>query len=113
MSGSILLRYERLYYDMCMALGLNPDPKWTAGFGSIRSAVFHTTSIVANTLFVEPPQNVPKVRGLLVPKLSQLDEFNRREVKDHLTDFIHDNRFRTGQEVANEYFYLLAIAFSK
>jgi hypothetical protein len=112
MSGSILLRYERLYYDMCAALGLHPAPKWTAGFGHIRESVFHTTSFLADVLFVEPPRVVPFIRGVEIPTLTHLDEFKRLEVKDHLAKFIHDNRFRSGQEVANEFFYLLAIAYS-
>lgn len=113
MSGSSCVRYDRLYTEMCAQLGLIPDPKWTAGYKHIRSVVFYTSSIGATTILVEPPHEVPKIKRKSIPFTAQLDEFERREIKDGLIDFIHDNRFRDDQNVANEFFYLLALAFSK
>lgn len=112
MVGSAVLRYDRLYLDMCGQLGLKPAPKWTAGYNHVRSVCFYTSSILVDVLFVEPPIDTPRIRGQEVLNINELDEFSRREIKDELIDFIHENRFNSGQKLANEYFYLLALAFS-
>lgn len=113
MGGSSCIRYDRLYNDMCNQLALIPAPGWTAGYKHIRSVAFYTTSVISTTIQVEPPQEVPTVRGKGIVFSSKLDEFERREIKDGLIDFLHENRFSNDQQSANKFFYLLALAFSE